>query len=104
MQESMLMGEPNIRLAEKAERVSKAAGVKEYRRGLSLADVERGERPHRCGRCMNPFLRAGNPECPRLARQVKREQYALWLLTDDGQFGDDGDPDGLQDVTEEEGE
>lgn len=49
------------------------------RRGLTLADVERGERPHRCGRCMNPFLRAGNPECPRLAH-ISRGQSTVFEM------------------------
>lgn len=104
MQESVLMNEPSARLAEQTERVSEASGVKRHRRGLSLADVERGEKPHRCGRCMNPFLREGNPECPRLAQRVRQERYALWLLADDRQLGSADELDEQQSALEAEGE
>lgn len=72
MQEVELLGEASVEIEAGLERVAEAS-VRQWRRrrGLSLADVERGERPHRCGRCMNPFLRAGNSECPRLAQAVK---------------------------------
>ena len=32
--------------------------------GQTVADVDRTQRPHMCGRCMNPFLTEGHPECP----------------------------------------
>lgn len=36
--------------------------------GMFVADVDRPERRHMCGRCRNPFTRSGNPECPNAPR------------------------------------
>lgn len=69
LQESILMNEESVTAVGETDRYAEVVEMRMPRRkGLSLAEVERGERPHRCGKCMNPFLRAGNPECPRLAQ------------------------------------
>lgn len=38
--------------------------------GMYVEDVDMPLKVHRCGKCMNPFTREGNPECPR--REVAR--------------------------------
>lgn len=33
--------------------------------------------PHRCGKCFNPWLRAGNEECPNAAKERREQERAM---------------------------
>lgn len=34
-------------------------------------------KPHKCGECFNPFLEAGNEECPNVAKERAEQVRAM---------------------------
>lgn len=42
-----------------------------------LGALMKNPKPHKCGECFNPFLEAGNEECPNVAKERAEQVRAM---------------------------